>query len=165
MPAMLQHGVNWKPCSAMQQSRKDRQSYPWRMKDVRQGKHDHRSERRQHRYVSRTASHLRRVASTPGGQNTSPMSPMFTPGKAEWIGAISPIASFSSLVCADHDWVVAHPRTFGGIRPNTLGNAMAGTGQLNGSASHGARMLRTATQQWPNRTMRRYREGSRLRQC
>jgi len=64
---------------------------------------------------------------------------MFTPGKAEWIGAISPIASFSSLVYADHDWLVARclfylSPTFGGIRPNTLGNAMAGTGQLNGSA-------------------------------
>ena len=30
------------------------------------------------RYVSRAASHLRRAASTPSGQNTSPMSPMFT---------------------------------------------------------------------------------------
>jgi hypothetical protein len=68
------------------------------------------------------------------------------PGKAEWIGAISPIASFSSLVCADHDdaFSILSP-TFGGIRPNTLRNAMAGTGQLNGSASGGARMLRTAT--------------------
>ena len=31
----------------MQQSRTDRQSDPWRTKDAQQGKHDHRSERRQ----------------------------------------------------------------------------------------------------------------------
>jgi hypothetical protein len=82
----------------MQQSRTDRQSDPWRMKDAQQGKHDHRSERRQHRYVSRAASHLRQVVSTPQRPKHVSDFPDVHPGKVEWIGAISPIvSSFASL--------------------------------------------------------------------